>query len=406
MNSKRSDNFEKDLVSVCIPSYNHAPFLAQAIDSVLAQTHRPLELIVTDDGSTDGSLAVAEEYAARQPDLVRVCTHPGRSHRGISATANRGFEEAQGEFWSGLPSDDVFHPRKLELEVAFLRANPECGFVYGRALRMDLDGVRIPGSPGGNVNSADDPLVALILKNKIPAMTVLARRQVMAEAGLHAEGLVFSDWEIWIRLLARHPCGFIDLPLATQRVHATNTSVGIPARDRLTHELVVLDHLKQTALRAPGTRLDETRIRALLHLRSADLLYLLGERAEAETELRRSLRADASLGQDIRLLARWLALRRRVVTGDSSEAECFVAWFVAALQLAPPDRRRLSRYARAFELRRAAGDRSTTRGSALARARWAFHGLLLDPLHYATTWWKLPPRNAATEGRGVSPTQP
>ena len=100
-------------VSVCIPSYNHAPYLPAAIESVLGQTFADFELVIVDDGSTDNSLEVAETYAARHPSKVRVHTHPGRLNRGISETVNLAYRLTRGEFWMGVPSDDVLHPDKL-----------------------------------------------------------------------------------------------------------------------------------------------------------------------------------------------------------------------------------------------------------------------------------------------------
>src|SRR6476660_5130840 len=120
-------------VSVCIPSYNHAPYLAEAIDSVLAQTYRDFEIVLVDDGSTDDSLEIAQGYAARFPDVVRVLTHANHANLGISETVNLAYQESRGEFWSGLPSDDMLYPDKLERQVAFLDAHPNIGWLYSHA---------------------------------------------------------------------------------------------------------------------------------------------------------------------------------------------------------------------------------------------------------------------------------
>ena len=75
-------------VSICIPSYNHAPYLPAAIESALGQTYRDLEVVIVDDGSTDDSLEIARAYERREPERVRVLTHPGHVNRGTAATAN------------------------------------------------------------------------------------------------------------------------------------------------------------------------------------------------------------------------------------------------------------------------------------------------------------------------------
>src|SRR5581483_11395810 len=143
-------------VSLCIPSYNHAQFLPAAIDSALAQTYRPIEIVVADDGSSDGSLAVARRYAARHPDLIRVHTHPGGANRGISATVNLAYAKSRGAYWSGLPSDDVLYPDKVARQVEYLEARPDLGFVYGYADLIDQSGRPLPGRWGDDLTDYPD----------------------------------------------------------------------------------------------------------------------------------------------------------------------------------------------------------------------------------------------------------
>src|SRR4051812_1969316 len=102
------------LVSVTIPSYNHARFLPEAIESVLAQTYDNIELIIVDDGSTDESLTIARDYAARFPEQIRVHTHPDGRNHGISKTANLALSLIRGKYWNGLASDDILLPTKIK----------------------------------------------------------------------------------------------------------------------------------------------------------------------------------------------------------------------------------------------------------------------------------------------------
>jgi glycosyltransferase involved in cell wall biosynthesis len=123
------------LVSVIIGAYNAARYLGEAIDSVLAQTHRRLELIVVDDGSTDGTGRVAEAYGAP----VR-CIR--QENGGMAAARNRAIPEAQGSFLSFLDADDRFPTDKLERQLAVFEAEPELDVVYGHVtefLSPDLD---------------------------------------------------------------------------------------------------------------------------------------------------------------------------------------------------------------------------------------------------------------------------
>lgn len=122
----------RGLVSVVIPVYNTAQFLAETVESVLAQTYAGWELILVDDGSTDGAAAIAIEYAARYPGRVQYLEHPGHSNRGMCTSRNLGIERSKGEYIALLDSDDVWLPLKLQEQVALMEAHPEAGLVFGR----------------------------------------------------------------------------------------------------------------------------------------------------------------------------------------------------------------------------------------------------------------------------------
>lgn len=121
------------LVSVVICFLNGERFLAEAVDSVLAQKHRPLEILLVDDGSTDGSAAIAADYARRHP-FIRLLSHPGRANRGVSASRNLGLRTARGRYVAFLDADDVWLPGKLEAELRAFRRHPRAAMVCGDAL--------------------------------------------------------------------------------------------------------------------------------------------------------------------------------------------------------------------------------------------------------------------------------
>jgi glycosyltransferase involved in cell wall biosynthesis len=119
-------------VSIVLIFFNEQRFLREAVDSVLAQTDTDWELLLVDDGSSDGSPNVAREYARRDPDRIRCLEHPGHENRGMSASRNLGITAARGEFVTFLDADDVWMPTKLERQVALLRAYPAAGLATGR----------------------------------------------------------------------------------------------------------------------------------------------------------------------------------------------------------------------------------------------------------------------------------
>jgi glycosyltransferase involved in cell wall biosynthesis len=122
------------LVSVITIFYQAERFFEAAIESVLAQTDDRWELLLVDDGSTDGSTAIARRYAASHPDRIRYLEHPGHANRGMSQTRNRGIAAARGRYIAFVDADDVYLPQKLERQIAILEAHPEAAMVYGPTL--------------------------------------------------------------------------------------------------------------------------------------------------------------------------------------------------------------------------------------------------------------------------------
>lgn len=122
------------LVSCIIIFLNGEPYLGEAIESIFAQTYSNWELLLVDDGSSDGSTQIAQRYAQAHPERVRYLEHAGHQNRGMSATRNLGIRQARGAYVAFLDADDVWLPHKLAQQVAILNRQPRAGMVYGRTL--------------------------------------------------------------------------------------------------------------------------------------------------------------------------------------------------------------------------------------------------------------------------------
>ena len=122
------------LVSVVAIFLNAERFLDEAIRSVFAQTYERWELLLVDDGSSDGSTAIARGWAEREPERVRYLEHPGHRNEGMSASRNAGLRQARGEYLALLDADDVWLPEKLTRQVTILQAHPEVALLYGAPL--------------------------------------------------------------------------------------------------------------------------------------------------------------------------------------------------------------------------------------------------------------------------------
>jgi glycosyltransferase involved in cell wall biosynthesis len=122
------------IVSAIIIFLDAETFIQKAIESVLAQTYGNWELLLVDDGSTDGSTEIAQRYVEQHPGQVRYLEHPDHQNRHMSASRNLGISQAKGQYIAFLDADDVWLPHKLEQQVAILDSHPEAGMVYGRFL--------------------------------------------------------------------------------------------------------------------------------------------------------------------------------------------------------------------------------------------------------------------------------
>ncbi|MEA2316491.1 MAG: hypothetical protein QOD44_680 [Solirubrobacteraceae bacterium] len=206
-------------VSVILTSFNQAPYLREAVDSVLGQTFADWELIVVDNGSTDGSHELLREYEGHPRVRLMLFDENGP----ITRRFNSGVQAARGEFVSFLFSDDYYLPEKLERQVAAFRSLPEdYGVVYGPPLRLnDLTGAQWQ-SP--SIRASGDVFRSLMLDHydgpveMIPAMI---RREALLRHPFHED--LFTEGEnVFFRIALTHRFAFVDEPLSVMRDHATN----------------------------------------------------------------------------------------------------------------------------------------------------------------------------------------
>ncbi len=298
------------LVSICIPSYNHARFLPATLDAIFAQTFRDFEVVAVDDGSTDNSLEILNAYAGKYPGMMRVFTHAGGKNLGPSATENRGVQEARGVYWCGNDSDDISYPDRLERQVAFMESRPEVSWIYGVCDYIDGDGKKLPGEYGEDLSLFPGIVERLIMDCYI--FPIMIRRACMLDAGPFEPGLMFGDWEYAIRLAVRYPAAFLPGAVGAYRKHEGNTCYVpherfTPERERegLRWSLAVIASLRRKA-EDPHSELSNPRLKALLDLRQASFHLMLQEREAASALTREGFHDDPSLRGDLKQLARCL----------------------------------------------------------------------------------------------------
>lgn len=189
-NHARQENL--GLVSTIIPTFNRAEMLLRAVDSVLSQTYRPIEIVISDDGSTDDTPGIAAELGRNNPDVIR---YVGNPNRGAGPAREAGRLLARGEFIQYLDSDDRLMPRKFELQVAALRANPECGIAYGMT-RLVNDSGEVLAAPFKWTGEPRDTLFpGLLVDRWWCTHTPLYRRSVTDAIGEWSDLRYSQDWE-------------------------------------------------------------------------------------------------------------------------------------------------------------------------------------------------------------------
>jgi glycosyltransferase involved in cell wall biosynthesis len=293
------------IVSVCVASYNHARFLPAMLDGILSQTFRDFEIVAVDDGSTDNSLEVLQDYAHRNPEIMRVYTHPGVRNLGISATCNLGFEKSRGKYWCPHASDDISYPDRLERQVAFLESYPDVGWVYGTADLIDENGALLGVQAGSDLSSCTDLVENFIWENPIVAPTTMIRRDCALRIGPFDEAVLYSDWEYWIRLAAHYLPAFVSGPVVKYRVHPRNTSLGIPRKGQLDRHFQVMKAVRQKT-ELTGGLLDRPQTKAQLDFCKANLCFQIGDFESGRREVRNMFESDPTLRFNPTPIAQWL----------------------------------------------------------------------------------------------------
>ncbi|MFZ2491705.1 MAG: glycosyltransferase family A protein [Thermoanaerobaculia bacterium] len=192
-------NSVPDLVSVIIPVFNRGGLLREAVASVVAQTHRPIEIVVVNDGSTDDTLDVAVALQRSFPEITAVL---GQANSGPGAARETGRLAARGEFIQYLDSDDLLEPRKFELQVAGLRAHPECGVSYGFTRLRRADG-SAADQPFKRTGEHIETMFPAFLESRWwDTSTPLFRSELLQEAGPWLPLRTEEDWEYDARVAA------------------------------------------------------------------------------------------------------------------------------------------------------------------------------------------------------------
>jgi len=202
-------------ISTIVPAFNCEPYLRRAVESLLATKYQDLQIVIVDDGSQDGTLALARTLQAESPAVVRVLTHPGGVNRGVSASRNLGMEASDGELIAFLDADDFVFPWRFESAVAQLAANDNIDGVHQLSEVVFSDGESSQQWWGGEYRlfgftspiPASEILDTLLKGCCWATSAILFRRRLLTTTGNFSQRLrTCEDCHLWFRMAA---CGQI-----------------------------------------------------------------------------------------------------------------------------------------------------------------------------------------------------
>lgn len=292
-------------VSVLMPTYKHRAYIAQAIESVLAQRFDDFELVITDDNSPDQTYAIAEAYARKDP-RVRVFRNP--QNLGLAANYTRCFQNAHpgSRYFIILPSDDWWMPETLEVLFATAEQNPQATFVHADGYKVKEDGL----VPYLSIFRHQPPkglhrgLHELYLNNYIMVQTTLVRRSLFER--FHCRPFLFdpdyvfvSDYELWLELLGRGAQAFyLPRPLAYFREHPESHTIPKHILPRMIEEVAMFE---EKLPQSTPPHLEPYRHQAVVgRLAAIGFLYLEAkEPAKARPYLERAARESPRLRWDV-----------------------------------------------------------------------------------------------------------
>lgn len=219
------------LVSVVVACYNHAQYITDTLDSVLADDYPNKELLILNDGSTDRSDEVVKEWIKEHGSEITV-KYRARENKGVCRTSNELVDMASGRYIVMVASDDMLVPGSIRPRVELLQQHPGKMVVVSDALvidgdnRVTMDSSIVDYNHGDKARFKDDDsiLLSTLITPQISGPTVMLDRHTYDVTGRYRENLIAEDWYFYQRAAAKKLILFLDIKAGRYRVHATNTS--------------------------------------------------------------------------------------------------------------------------------------------------------------------------------------
>ena len=300
------------IVSVIIPCFNCALFLAEAISSVLRQDFTNYELLIVDDGSTDDTPNLIKPYLADK----RVRYLP-KKNGGLSSARNYGIINANGDYIALLDADDIWYPEKLACQIKHIENRPDVGMVFSNFNTFNADGIIFSGKVSDSIDSFPNPEFNILFSrnNFIYPSTVLIRKSIFKKCGFFDENLKsIEDYDMWLRISNSYCLIGVPEKLTKIRVHNNNMSKNVDVMMR--NEVMVIDKYRRDVNFVSRRK----RIAKIYYLNS-DRLVHLEEKKDAIKLFIKAVVTWPFLPVDILVVLTKIILSVRMVERMRSEIE-------------------------------------------------------------------------------------
>jgi len=287
------------LVSVVVPLYNSQRYIATCIESVLNQSHADWELVIVDDGSTDSSADIAQDYA-RQDDRIQVLFHEAHANKGVSVTRRKAIAHSRGDYIALLDADDAFEPSKLEVQLQNAATHPDCIVYHCGAHCIDTNGAIIEGlnwtsefntfADHARVysfrNNAD-----FLQRNNVLNSSAMVRATSLKQLPFGFEQLFqYEDWTLWALLSGQGPFFVQPERLVQYRVHDDSATAKV-----VNSPLVAIYSHIEFLLSVVALAKDETISRRAAEILEAKLAQAVGQYGQVTGTVGRSSEFMADL---------------------------------------------------------------------------------------------------------------
>ncbi len=321
---------QKGLVSVMMPAYNAAQFIAEAIDSVLAQTYSQWELLVVNDGSIDATTDIVAQYTDSRIKLIH------KENGGEASARNVALDHSAGEFIAYLDADDAYLPHHLAVLVDYLHSHLDRDAVYTDGFHFDQDGNRLQPLSTRRRGPFEGRIFEEVVRASDvfgPPLCVMLRHKLVAEHHLRYDTriVIGPDWDFFVRFADLGTFGYVDDRTCLYRIHETNISVQVGLQRRAGYLAIC----RENAINQPNfeTCSVETRAAVFYDL----LINLLAGQPEKQNAVTRWAQFQALPAAEQARLLRLLASQS--LLAENGHAEVTRRWLAESRRLNPADKR-------------------------------------------------------------------